>query len=84
MGAVGVNRGDNDTWRHHQDMKTMQLVPRSIDRELAHRSGDSMTTGQDAQAHELSRSHGQPTPTGVRRRHPRAGATYRRAAARAL
>ncbi|MGY3475730.1 MULTISPECIES: HNH endonuclease [Bradyrhizobium] len=43
MGAVGVNRGDNDTWRHHQDMKTMQLVPRSIDRELAHRSGDFMT-----------------------------------------
>ncbi|WP_354267838.1 MULTISPECIES: HNH endonuclease [Bradyrhizobium] len=31
MGAVGVNRGDNDTWRHHQDMKTMQLVPRSTE-----------------------------------------------------
>ncbi|SCB35130.1 A nuclease of the HNH/ENDO VII superfamily with conserved WHH [Bradyrhizobium shewense] len=32
----------------HEDMKTMQLVPRSIDRALGHSGGDFMTTGQDA------------------------------------
>lgn len=43
--SIGGRPADNYTWHHHQDMKTMQLVPRSIHREFTHMGGDSMTHG---------------------------------------
>ena len=35
--------GENSTWHHHQDGKTLQEVDRSTHREFTHRGGISLT-----------------------------------------